>query len=169
MSVPPAEEAPPDPVSHSGLPAHTPADLCAAHLQDPDIATALQWFTSSNLRRPTLSPAAVDLCTAMRLKSLHSFFECPLPPPQMISHQSSWLFPPLCWMTASPLCILCLLVAISSSSRLYSKCRQRFSWPGQSSIVRLFIQACDECAMSQKTASRPVTNVLCPRRLRPSL
>ena len=88
---------------------------------------------------------------------------------QMISHQSSWLFPLLCWMTASPLCTLCLLVAISSSSRLYSKCRQRFSWPGQSSIVRLFIQACDECAMSKKTASKPVTNVLCPRRLRPSL
>ena len=68
-SVPSTADAPPTPAFHSGLPAHTPADLLAAQLQDQDITTAIQWYDSDKQLFHPPSADSISGCS----RSVHHY------------------------------------------------------------------------------------------------
>ena len=160
VSVPPPDPTPSVPVSFPSLPAHTPAELRAAQLLDPDIATALQWYDSDKqvFHRPSADSIsgcsrsvhryASEVATLILLDDV--LYRRP-------DHQSSVQF--VVPYSLQDDCISSIHTAPAGGhfglEKTLQKCQQRFFWPGQSSTVRLFVQACDVCATSKKTAAKP--------------
>ena len=160
VSVPPPDPAPSVPVSFPSLPAHTPAELRAAQLLDPDIATALQWYDSDKqvFHRPSADSISGSSRSVHRYASeVATFILLDDVLYRQPDHQSSVQF--VVPYSLQDDCISSIHTAPGGGhfglEKTLQKCQQRFFWPGQSSTVRLFVHACDVCATSKKTAAKP--------------